>query len=219
LRTQYSGGETVRDTSRAAGVELAKHTITHTISAAAVAGAYVSTTTTGQVILASATVTHGALALLSPGNVDDIVEVGTHVAYTAITASIALIVVAAVVALFVAYIWIRPRWCSMHAVCRAIKYASINTTSSRGVYEFPMPTVMLLENRGDDEDDEDTIGCAVGSLVANYDRSGLMHWIHVQFPEAVADGDIARMRKSQLALLCSKLGMPVDHLDEYPKRG
>ena len=107
----------------------------------------------------------------------------------------------------------------MHAVCRAINYASINTTSSRGVYEFPMPTVMLLENQGDDEDDEYTIGCAVGSLVANYDRSGLMHWIHVQFPEAVADGDIARMRKSQLARLCSKLGMPVDHLDEYPKRG
>jgi len=214
-----------RDTSRASspGVELAKHTI----SAAAAAGAYVSTTPTGQGIMAAAIVSHGALAHLSPDNVDDIVEVGKHVAYTATTTIVALVTVAVVVALFVAYIWIRPRWCSMHAVCRAINdpvYDSLlgeNTdnydSDARIVDEFPRPTVLLLEHCNAYHEDDDEVNEATADLVANYDKSGLRHWIDVQFPDSDEKSDVAKMSKPELARLCSKLGMTVD-LVEYPKR-
>jgi hypothetical protein len=223
-----------RDTSRASspGVELAKHTI----SAAAAAGAYVSTTPTGQGIMAAALVSHGALAHLSPDNVDDIVQVGKHVAYTATTAIVALVTVAVVVALFVAYIWIRPRWCSMHAVCRAINdpvYASLpdsllgeiadsSDSDVRIVGEFPRPTVLLLEPPHcnayhEDEDEDDEVNESTADLVANYDKSGLRHWIDVQFPDSDEKSDVAKMSKPELARLCSTLGMTVD-LVEYPKR-
>jgi len=89
--------------------------------------------------MAAALVSHGALAHLSPDNVDDIVEVGKHVAYTATTTLVALVTIAIVIALFVAYIWIRPRWCRMHAACRAINDPVY-------VCEFERPAVLLLES-------------------------------------------------------------------------
>lgn len=124
----------------------------------------------------------------------------------------------------------------MHAVCRAINdpvYASLpdsllgeiadsSDSDVRIVGEFPRPTVLLLEPPHcnayhEDEDEDDEVNESTADLVANYDKSGLRHWIDVQFPDSDEKSDVAKMSKPELARLCSKLGMTVD-LVEYPKR-
>lgn len=124
----------------------------------------------------------------------------------------------------------------MHAVCRAINdpvYASLpdsllgeiadsSDSDVRIVGEFPRPTVLLLEAPHcnayhEDEDEDDEVNESTADLVANYDKSGLRHWIDVQFPDSDEKSDVAKMSKPELARLCSNLGMTVD-LVEYPKR-